>query len=92
MKNNRVNTTKKEDVIIAEIAIRANKLMNLDELSTMMDIETCHLKNVELDLKKLLESNDFNFCHDVGGINANLNRDTGKLMNFFLPRFTLKNK
>jgi hypothetical protein len=43
--------------------------------------------NDPLDWERLLAADDFNFLHDVGGISRHINRDTGELGNFFVPRF-----
>lgn len=51
-----------------------------------MDVSATHLNGCPLDLKKLYEFDDFNFMHDISGIARHLNRDTGKLENFFSPR------
>lgn len=40
-----------------------------------------------LRLDDWLEADDFNFTHDVGGIRRHLNRQTGELMDCFVPRF-----
>jgi len=39
-----------------------------------------------LDFEKLLSFDDFNFYHDMFGIHNNLDRNTGKLKNHFVPR------
>lgn len=46
--------------------------------------------NDPLDWERLLAADDFNFLHDIGGISRHINRDTGELMNCFLPRFRAK--
>ena len=57
-----------------------------DKLSMMMDIsaadEDCPLK-----LQELLDADYENFVHDITGIRANINRQTKKLENCFLPRY-----
>jgi hypothetical protein len=80
---------KKEDMQIAlQIAKRANRLYPRRTIMDFdMDIEACHLSN-PLRLKELLEADEFNFAHDIYGIMNNLNRETGKLQNCFLPRFS----
>lgn len=42
--------------------------------------------NQPLDWKALVEFDDFNFIHDVGGIHNTIDRSTGKLTKGFLPR------
>lgn len=58
-----------------------------DRLSATMDVTATHLNGCPLRLRDLLEADDFNFAHDVGGITRHLDRTTGKLTNCFLPRF-----
>lgn len=52
----------------------------------MLDLAAVHF-HTPLRLEALLAADDFNFAHDMGGIAVNLNRNTGELMNCFLPRF-----
>ena len=42
-----------------------------------------------LDWEKLITTDRGTFYHDVGGIHRHLNRDTGELMDCFLPRCAL---
>lgn len=51
-----------------------------------MDITACHANGCPLHLTRLLAFPNFDFTHDVSGIAAHINRDTGKLMDSFLPR------
>ena len=51
-----------------------------------MDIAACHLNGTPLDLEKLLAADDANFAHDVFGIRHHIDRSTGRIMDFFLPR------
>ena len=55
----------------------------------VMDMTACHANGCPVDWARLLEADDFNFIHDVGGIQKHLNRETGKLGDMFLPRFAL---
>ena len=67
--------------IVAPSANPGNRRMNL-----LMDLENAH-KDVGLALGKLLEADDLNFAHDVIGIQNHMNRSTGKLEDFFIPRY-----
>jgi hypothetical protein len=58
-------------------------------LDIQMDLSACHVTN-PLRLADLLAADDFNLMHDVDGIYRHLDRETGKLNNHFLPRFTKK--
>lgn len=81
------NTTKKDTELITKIAQRAVKLNpDYDYMNASMDVTAVHLNDCKLDLKKLLGFDDFNFAHDVFGINRHIDRETGKLINCFLPR------
>lgn len=82
-----------DDRIITDIAKRAvNVFPDLDYvyMNVSMDIAATHANGTPLKLKELLAADDFNFAHDVAGIRNNLNRESGKLENCFLPRFTTK--
>jgi hypothetical protein len=41
-----------------------------------------------MDWQRMADSDEFNICHDVFGILNCLNRETGRLENLFLPRFS----
>lgn len=84
--------TPAEREIIERIAKRACALYHehgntmVDEVSIMMDLEACHCCGCPLWLTGMDQADDFNLMHDVTGINAHLNHDTGKLEGGFLPR------
>lgn len=84
---NWAKTTKVDLLTIGEIVKRARDLLGIkDGLSLHMDVAATH-SNCPLKLKELLSANNFNFAHDVYGIQRHINRETGKLENCFLPRF-----
>jgi hypothetical protein len=64
---------------------RADRRLNL-----RMDLEACHANGNPLDLAKMADADDFNVMHDVGGISRHIDRDTGKLLDFFSPRCSLR--
>ncbi len=75
--------------LIEKVAVRALQMeLNDDKVEVMMDITAVHLNDTELDLKRLLEADDFNFAHDIIGIRRHIDVNTGKLRNCFLPRHT----
>lgn len=57
-----------------------------DTLNLAMSITAAHCNGCPLDLDKLLAFEDFDFVHDVAGIDRHVSRDTGKLLNCFVPR------
>jgi len=74
--------------LIMKIVERAEEkgFLMFDRLSLMMDLECC-IDLFELRLEDFLNADDFNFSHDIVGIQNNLNRETKKMDNFFIPRF-----
>ena len=80
-----------------KIAGRAEKmgLLLYNKLSLTMDLEAAQIA-FNLDLEGLLAADDFNFAHDVFGIQRNINRNASSLFseppvavfeNCFLPRY-----
>jgi len=91
------NTTKKECDVIEKIALRVVGIMSADYSSKKdaiegieMDITACHLNGNPLRLDDMLEADNFNLMHDVSGIGRHIDRNTGKLLGGFSPRFSLK--
>ena len=76
---------------IVEIAKRAeeNKLLIFDRFSLIMDIE-CADEIFYLRLDDFLNAENFDFVHDIYGIQNNLNRQKRMMENCFLPRFSTK--
>ena len=86
----RWNATKNEIKTITEIYDRARKELEIitskPKADFIMDIEATHCNGCSLDLDKLLNFPEFDFYHDIYGIIRHLDRQTGKLMDCFLPR------
>ena len=57
-----------------------------DRLGLMMDITAVHVNGCPLQLARLLEIETVHFLHDLSGIRAYVDRDTGKLTDGFVPR------
>lgn len=77
---------------INAIVTRAWKEQSVKESYTtrrdlFMDITATHLNGTKLKLRDMYRAPSFDFFHDIWGIANNLNRETGKLENLFLPRF-----
>ena len=89
------SVTKQEREIIKRIADRAVAMaaetgpgqFDYDRVDAEMDITATHANDCPLRLRDLLSAEAFDFAHDVFGIRRHLNRQTGKLDNYFLPRF-----
>lgn len=78
---------------IGKIADRAVKLydkhnIEVDRQNVILDITVCHFGPQRLRLEDLLAADDFNFLHDVAGINRHLDRDSNELRGGFSPRFS----
>ena len=93
MLNLKWDCSKEELETILKISFRAHRMnKNYRREDASLDVNCCHSNGNPLRLKELLEADDFNFAHDVFGIARHLNRDTGKLENHFLPRFSQPQK
>ena len=80
---------KKDMVVITKIVERAMTMQGgVDKTSLMMDITACHVNGCPLRLAELLKADDFNFAHDVFGIQRKIDRRTGKINDGFSPRFS----
>lgn len=87
-------TKRKEMDLILKIVDRGYNEMYMYglykiRLDMTMDLEAAHA-DCPLDLQKLLDADEVNFYHDVMGIFKNINRQTKKLENCFVPRFAKK--
>jgi len=84
--------TKEERALIGKIIKRMNNICRnrhipeFEYLTLSMDLEACHSNRTPLDFEKLFKFDDANLMHDVCGIDRHINRETGKLEGFFLPR------
>ena len=87
-------STKKEDILISKIAKRAKFMLKsqynieIDLQSTMMDLTAVNANGCPIDFERMATASIHDVIHDVMGISKNINRETGKLENCFLPRFT----
>lgn len=94
MANINLEISTEDCAIIERILDRADKFgahvfteENCDKQSSEMDLIACHLNGCPLKLQEFLDADDFNFAHDFFGIRHHMNRQTGTLERFFLPRF-----
>lgn len=80
---------KEQYATISKITERAEQLglLRLDRLSLLIDLE-CATVEFNLRLDDLLNADDFNFAHDIVGIQNHINRAAGGTFDgTFLPRF-----
>lgn len=88
------NKATKEDILlIDQIVQRFKKEMpDFAPPQTMsMDLTAVHVSGCKLRLQDMLDADKFNLAHDCIGINGHIDRDTGKLMDCFWPRFAVPN-
>jgi hypothetical protein len=71
--------------VVLKIATRAEKLFGVAKINFVLDI---HAVKADIDWEMLLAAADFDFIHDIAGINKHLDRDTGELKNF-IPFYAL---
>lgn len=74
--------------LVGDIADRAGRLFGFDTLALRMDMTACHANGCKIRLSDLLSADDFNFSHDILGINRHLHRNPGKLNDCFCPRYS----
>lgn len=81
---------KKDDYsIISKIIDRGIllKIINTNRVTAFIDL-TKGIEYFDIDVNQLYNADDFNFCHDIIGIQNNINRTTGKFENCFIPRYS----
>ena len=86
-------TTPAEDALIKQMIDRMYTLpltYHPARLQLTMDVTACHSNGCRLDLEGLLAADDRDFMHDVFGIRAHINRETGQLMDNFSPRYAAR--
>lgn len=87
-------TREDADLVIAIVNRAASSLnlesLGVDRLTLSMDLRATHLNGCPLDLRGLLDAQKFDFTHDICGIVRHINRVTGKLGDYFLPRYAAK--
>lgn len=57
-----------------------------DDQHWRMNLIACNTNGTPMDFDKLLHAPDFDFIHDLYGIEKHLDKETGKLTGYFLPR------
>ena len=87
-------TTKREEETVQLILNRTKLLKKHSHirLNLHMDLVAVHSNGNPLDFLKLLSFDDFNFMHDIFGISRFIDRNTGKLLHYFIPRCSKRTK
>jgi len=88
-------TDAKDHGVICQIIDRACRLafkhgIAYSRMDAQMDVEACHSNGCPIQWDALLLADDANFAHDIFGIRRHIDRNTGTLRDFFIPRFAVK--
>lgn len=68
---------------------RANKLKCPDRIELLMNLHYAD-KSIPLDFDKLLAADNFDFLHDIYGIDRHMDKGAAKLVGGFVPRCAAK--
>lgn len=85
-------TTDADTRLIAAVAARADLELFMNPLTVALDLTACHVNGNPLDLDGLLHADKINLAHDIYGINRHIDHDTGRLMDFFVPRYSKRER
>ena len=78
-----------EDIADRALAMaRRAKIDHLRKIDIVMDLTAAHANGCRINFAELAAADQFNLSHDVFGIMRHLNRETGQLEGFFVPRFS----
>ncbi len=78
-----------ERALLDKIVERASTCFAVDDSQSLdMDLTACHKYDIALDLEGLLSAPDSDFAHDVFGISRHIDRNSGRLEGFFVPRYS----
>jgi hypothetical protein len=85
--------SKDDHELVSDIADRAMGLarqakLDVRKMDIIMDLTAVHANGCRMDFAALATADQFNMAHDVFGIMRHLNRQTGQLEGFFVPRFS----
>lgn len=75
--------------MIIERIEQLDLLVGYDRESLEMDLIATHANGCPIDFNKLFNFGRFDFMHDISGIVRHLDRRSGELTGFFLPRCAL---
>lgn len=83
--------SKEDELLIRDICrrVRDEGIPGLDMLNVSMDISAAHLE-CPLNLQGLKDSDLGDLLHDVCGIVKHIDRRTGAMRDFFVPRYTAR--
>lgn len=82
-----ITMTPEQLITAVKVVERADNLglLAFDRLSLMMDLNVA-FNQCKIDIDRLNNFDEFNFIHDVVGIQRHINRQTGLIEDHFIPR------
>lgn len=79
--------------LIVDIIERADKLNIIEHSKETLTLDIVIAdKEFDLQLEQLLNADDFNFSHDIVGIQNNIDRANMKMTGIFVPRYASSEK
>ena len=95
MRNKQTPNVSDDLRIIGDIANRATRLwasngLHVPRLQVIATVDLVHRHVMLLQLRKLLEAQDHDFAHDVGGMLQHFDPVTHQLGGCFVPRFAAR--
>jgi len=78
---------RKVTAVATRMVVEDNRFDLTDSIITLSVV---HLNGNPLDFDKMLSVDISDLAHDVIGIMDNMCRDTGRLLNDFIPKFSIK--
>jgi hypothetical protein len=89
-KKARIYVTVEEDHLLDGIIKRISNIApnRFDEKKLKTDLTVVHLKFAPLNLLAMFNGKDKDLLHDVVGITRNISKSSGKLNEYFMPRFS----
>lgn len=89
-KMDRADWRKVEKVVDRAVATFSRPFSPGDRQTLEMDLVACHCNGCPMDWDALLLASDFEFVHDVAGIQRHIHRLSGELQACFRPRFAVR--
>lgn len=77
-----------EDIADRALSLARRAKIDIRKIDIVMDLTATHANGCRMNFAELAAADQFNLSHDVFGIMRHLNRETGQLEDFFVPRFS----
>jgi hypothetical protein len=80
---------------VIEKAIRLKMIKSTERMHYEMNLCATVAQGCQIDFARMLDNDErdnFDFAHDLFGIDRHLDRSTGRLLGCFVPRFAISNR